>query len=78
MKMMNFFLSIQRRIRSDSYRSYKRLIVHDATLDSRLPDVKTDVGLHIRTKLYCLPLRVFNLLFEEGKYIPCLDFSTAE
>jgi hypothetical protein len=76
---LDFFPHRERRRRSHGHRTYTRPTIHDVTFDSLLPYVNRKLGPHhIRTKLYSVPLKTLNTLFEQARDSPYLDFSTAE
>jgi hypothetical protein len=53
--------------------------IHDVTFDLLLPYVDRKLGPHhIRTKLYLVPSKTLNTLFEQARDSPYLKFSTAE
>jgi hypothetical protein len=69
----------ERRTRSQGHRTYTRPTIHDVTYNSLLPYENRKLGPHhIRTKLYSVPLKTLNTLFEQARDSPNLDFSTAE
>lgn len=56
---MRLFPNTQSRKHNHGHRSYQTPSMHDATLDSLVPYVNSQLRPHhIRTQLYAVPLRV--------------------
>jgi hypothetical protein len=77
--VMGLFQHRERRRYSHGHRTYTKPTIHDVTFDSLLPYVNRKLGPHhIRSKLYSIPLKTLNTLFEQVRDSPYLDFSTDE
>ena len=76
---MHLFPKTQRRTRRHRHRSFNKPNKDYVTFASLLPFVNRQLGPHdICKKLYPVPLRVLNTLFEETKTSHYLNFATPE
>ena len=65
LNVLNLFDRTSRRHRSHGSRKYNKPEIHDVSFDGLLPFVNLQLGLHnIRTKLYSLPLKRLQALYE--------------